>query len=140
MASETGLGARKALLLGGLVVVATCGAILLFGAGAAAEAPADQPIVVEEEVLEVHPLVPQGAIRSASWHTDGGVEPPPSHDPDASGGETTSLIEASGLGQDDERDARARKSLEEVVRRVNGLGVYVAPAEEKGRDKREAKE
>jgi hypothetical protein len=134
MASETGLGARKALLLGGLVVVATCGAILLFGGGAAAEAPSDEPVVVEEEVLEVHPLVPEGAIKSASWHK-AGAEPEHGHDPDAAGA-TTSLIEASGLGKDDEKDERARKSLEEVVRKVNGLGVYVAPAEEEGRDKR----
>lgn len=135
MASETGMGARKALLLGGGVVVATIGVILLFGNGTAAEGQADGPIDVEEEVLEVQPLVPQGAISTASWHKGGAAKPATGQDPDAGAGETTSLIEASGLGKDDEREARAQKSLEEVVRRVNGLGVYVAPAEEKGHKK-----
>jgi hypothetical protein len=118
-----GMSSTRALLLGGLVVVAVVGAVFLTGGDDGKESVQDQPAAPQEEVLEVHPLVPQGSIKSASWHK--GNPPVETLEPDED--ETVSLIEASGLGEDDE-EARGRKSLEKVVSEIHGLGVYVAPA------------
>jgi len=116
------MGNGKTLILGALVIAATVAAMVLLrddepaggGAGGAAAG-------AEVEPLEIAPLVPHGRITEASWATS---ERTPEDDPDSA------LDLVTDHDKDREREERANASLEETVRPIEGLGVYIAPAEE----------
>ncbi len=116
------MGNGKTLILGSVVVAATVAAMLLLrkdegevgGAGGAAAG-------AEAEPLEIAPLVPHGRITEASWATSART---PDDEPDSA------LDLVTEHDRDREQEVRANASLEETVRPIEGLGVYIAPAEE----------
>ncbi len=131
-----GMNRTRALLLAAFVLVATGAGILVLGGDDEAE---EEPVLAPqaEEVIEVTPLLPSGALKSASWHEAGGREAAAAEELEEGDG-TMSLIEEYGseLGES-EQDRRFRRSLEDMVSDIHGLGVYVAPAEEDEKKKEE---
>jgi hypothetical protein len=130
MAAEVneGIGKGRALLLGLLVVVAVVGAICF--AGSSGEGPKMPDEFVDEDVVEVSPMVPAGNLSNASWRTAEQIREDRAADEadeEANGGE--SVFENVEWAEDDHRRAYD-KSVEETVREIDGLGVYVAPVEE----------
>jgi len=122
------LGQSRALLLAMLVVVGTGGAIFVMGRGESDEAaPQKVEEAPEQEALEVTPLLTPGAIKTASWREEGEEEAPEGSN--LTVGREESLLDR--LGDEDDMDSRFEKSLETTVEPINGLGVYVAPAEKK---------
>ncbi|MHC4576954.1 MAG: hypothetical protein ACYTFD_20500 [Planctomycetota bacterium] len=115
----------RALLLGALVVAVTFGAIQLLSGEDPEEAAAAQE-AADDGVVEVAPVVPTEAIVSASWRTEEErrrAEDAVVEDEDAS------LLEGVVFGKAGEKRERYEKSVEEMVDDVEGLGVYVAPAD-----------
>jgi hypothetical protein len=126
MASEVsrGLGKGRALLLGLLVIVAVVGAIQLAAGPTEERTMPDE--FVDDDIVEVAPLVPTGNLTGASWRTAEQVRAERAAQDEEGGGE--SVFEHVQWGEDD--DLRAYdKSVEQTVREIDGLGVYVAPAE-----------
>jgi hypothetical protein len=118
------LGKGRALLLGLLVIVGVVGAIQL--AGGSDGEPTLPDDFIDDDVVEVSPLVPAGNMTNASWRTAEQVREDRVVEEEQDDGE--SILEQVQWGEDDNRRAYD-KSVEETVREIDGLGVYVAPAE-----------
>lgn len=127
MAAEkesTGIGRSRAALLALLIIAGVAGAIHF--AGRSGDAPPAAREYVDDDVVEVAPLVPANRMSGASWHSaeqardDGAAE-----DEQAGGGE--SVLDKVEWGEDEARRGYD-KSVEETVKEIDGLGVYIAPA------------
>ena len=122
---STGLGKGRAALLALLVIAAVAGAIHF--TGGADEEPAPKEFV-DDDVVEVAPLVPASRMSGASWRSAEQVrEDRAAEDEAAEEGE--SVLDTVEWGEDEE-SRTYDKSVEETVREIDGLGVYVAPAEQ----------
>jgi len=124
---------RRAILLTLFVVVAIGAAIHLAGGS---EEPAAMPEeFVDEDVVEVSPLVPTGSMTSASWRSAEQVrEDRAAEDLEAEengGGE--SILDQVEWGDDAAR-REYDKTVEETVSEIDGLGVYIAPPEKAKKD------
>jgi len=127
--SKTDSGRTRLLLLSLFVVVGTGGAIMLLGGGEEAPAAGKGPDL-DQEVIEITPLVPAESLAGASWHQrDSGARV---RKPDKDAGSTSLLDDYEfHRGDEGERKERYEKSLEEKMNAIHGLGVYAAPAEKK---------
>lgn len=120
-----GTGMSTTLLLAVLVIAATAGVMMLVrpardddgAAGGASKGTAAEP-------LEIMPLVSSGRIAESSWSNSNRERPVSLAEEDASPLDLVSMPDS-----DREEEERARKSLEETVRNIEGLGIYVAPTE-----------
>jgi hypothetical protein len=120
-------GNRKTLLWAALIVVATGGTIVFLGRGG--EEPETEPSLVvqeEEEVLELAPVLPEGAITDASWRS--GKQR--ARDARADEGESGSILDGVTWHEDEKRD-RYDKSVERTMEDIRGLGIYVEQPEDK---------
>ncbi|MEM8885538.1 MAG: hypothetical protein AAGD14_15845 [Planctomycetota bacterium] len=113
------------LLLGALIIAATVGGMIwVSGGDDETEAQASENKPVDENVIEVEPMVPQGRIASASWRTGETATPSESE------AETVSLLDSVEWGNlngsDDARKKRNEESLRKAMSQLNGLGVVVA--------------
>ncbi len=117
------MGTGKTAILGLLVVAATVAAIVLLRKEGDSEGGAGGAAAKAAEPVEIAPLVPHGRITSNSWSTS-------ADGPEEDEGDESDLDLVSHHDRDREEEARAAKSLEATVREVEGLGVYIAPAEE----------
>lgn len=122
---STGIGKGRAALLALLVIAAVFGAIHF--TGGAEEAPAPKEFV-DDDVVEVAPLVPASRMSGASWRSAEQVREDRAAEDEADL-EGESVLDKVEWGEDDESRAYD-KSVEETVREIDGLGVYVAPAEQ----------
>ncbi len=123
---STGIGKGRAALLALLVVAGIAGAIHFAGGSKDEPAPKEY---VDDDVVEVAPLVPASRMSGVSWRSSEQVrEDREAEDEAAVGGE--SVLDQVQWGEDDASRAYD-KSVEETVREIDGLGVYVAPAESK---------
>ncbi len=122
------LGQSKAVLLALLVVVAI-GAVFVMGRDNEDQSSQEQVEEAPEEILEVTPLLTPGAIKSASWRSEDREDADAERPNLAAAEPEESLLDR--LGGPDDKDERFKKSLEETVKGLDGLGVYVAPAEKK---------
>ncbi len=121
---STGIGKGRAALLALLVIAGIAGAIHF--ASGSEDAPAPKEFV-DDDVVEVAPLVPANRMSGVSWRSSEQVrEERAAEDEAATGGE--SVLDKVEWGEDDESRAYD-KSVEETVREIDGLGIYVAPAE-----------
>jgi hypothetical protein len=122
---STGIGKGRAALLALLVITAVAGAIHL-GSGSSEE-PAPKEYVVDD-VVEVAPLVPASRMSGVSGRSAEQVrEDRAAEDEAAVAGD--SVFDKMEWAEDDASRAYD-KSVEETVRDIEGLGVYVAPAEQ----------
>jgi hypothetical protein len=123
---STGISKGRAALLALLVIAAVAGAIHF--TGGPEEAPAAKEYV-DDDVVEVAPLVPASRMSGASWRSAEQVreDRAAEDEADVEGGE--SVLDTVQWGEDEESRAYD-KSVEETVREIDGLGVYVAPAED----------
>jgi hypothetical protein len=126
MAAEkgsTGMGKRRAALLALLVIAAVAGAIHFTGSD-------DKPVAkefVDDDVVEVAPVVPAAHMSGASWRSAEQVrEDRAAEDEEA----TESVLDKVEWGED-ETSRAYDKSVEDTVREIDGLGVYIAPADAK---------
>lgn len=120
-----GTGMRTTLLLAVLVIAATAGVMMLVRPatdGEGADGGASKGVAAEP--LEIMPLVSSGSIAESSWSNSNRERPA-----DRMGEEASPLDLVSMPDSDREEEERAKKSLEETVRNIEGLGIYVAPAE-----------
>lgn len=121
-----------------LVVVATAGAVILIGGGDSEGDPstaATEP--VQDEVLEIQPMVPRGKLMDASWRTEKGATPDPQPEEDEFSAFFKGEENLDPFGDEARGRKRADEALKETVRDIQGLGVYVAPepAEERKEEK-----
>jgi hypothetical protein len=120
----TGIGKKRAALLALLVISVIAGAIHF--AGRSEEAPPPKEYV-DDDIVEVAPLVPASRMSGVSWRSaeqvreDRAVEA-------ATLPESESVFDKVEWAEDDESRAYDR-SVAETVKDIQGLGVYVAPAE-----------
>lgn len=121
---STGMGKGRAALLALLVIAAVAGAIHLGGGKDEEIAPKEY---VDDDVVEVAPLVPASRMSGASWRSAEQVREDRAAEDAAVEGE--SVFDKMEWAEDDQSRAYD-KSVEETVRDIEGLGVYVAPAEE----------
>ena len=122
---STGIGKGRAALLALLVITAVAGAIHL-GSGSNESPPPKE--YIDDDVVEVAPLVPASRMSGASWRSAEQVrEDRAAVDEAAVAGD--SVFDAMEWAEDDAGRAYD-KSVEETVRDIEGLGVYVAPAEQ----------
>lgn len=129
---STGIGKGRAVLLALLVIAGIAGAIHF--AGGSKDQPAPKEFV-DDDVVEVAPLVPANRMSGASWRSSEQVrEDREAEDEAAVGGE--SVLDKVEWAEDDESRAYD-KSVEETVREIDGLGVYVAPADATKEPKKE---
>jgi len=127
MARDTKSGrSRTSILMALLVVVATATAIYLLGNDVGDDRENAAPVV--QDALEVTPGIPDGAIVSASWRADDGSKEAAAPESDDEGA-STSLLDGVEWGDESDRRERFEKSLEETVREIHGLGVYVDTSE-----------
>lgn len=128
----TGIGRGRAVLLALLVIAGVAGAIHFVGGSGDAPAPREY---VDDDVVEVAPLVPASRMTGASWRSAKQVrQDRAAEDEDAPG---ESVLDQVQWGDDDVSRAYD-KSVEDTVRDIDGLGVYVAPAETKPAQKKRA--
>ena len=120
-----GLDRTRALMLGALVIVATVGAIQLLSGDDAAPDPDEG--FVDEGVVEISPVLPSNAIVSASWRTEEERERSLDAAAEAEEAKSESQLDQVGFGDEAEKRDTYDKSVEETVRGIEGLGVYVAP-------------
>jgi hypothetical protein len=121
---STGIGKGRAALLALLVISAVAGAIHFWGGSREEPAPKE---FVDDDVVEVAPLVPASRMSGASWRSAEQVREDRAAEDEASAG-TESVLDQVQWGEDDDSRAYDR-SVEETVKDIDGLGVYVAPAE-----------
>lgn len=122
---STGIGKGRAALLALLVIASLAGAIHFMSG--ADEEPAPKEFV-DDDVVEVAPLVPASRMSGASWRSAEQVREDRAAE-DAAAEEGESVLDTVEWGEDEESRAYD-KSVEETVREIDGLGVYVAPAEQ----------
>ncbi|MFI5403204.1 MAG: hypothetical protein ACHQ1G_09725 [Planctomycetota bacterium] len=123
---STGMGKGRAGLLALLVIAGIAGAIHFSGGSRDEPAPKEY---VDDDTVEVAPLVPASRMSGASWRSEEQVRDDREAEAEAEaavGGE--SVLDKVEWSEDDESRAYD-KSVEETVREIDGLGVYVAPAE-----------
>ena len=120
------MGQTRALLLCVLVVLGTIGVILAFSGDDAADETL-APEAVDEEVIEVSPLIPSRAMTAASWRDGDNSRQAAVDDAEAKASESTSLFDGVEFGDEDDKRRRYEKSVEKTVAGIQGLGVYVAP-------------
>ena len=127
-----GMDKRRAILLTLFVVVAIGAAIHL---ASGSDEPAAMPDeFVDEDVVELSPLIPTGNMTSASWRTAEQVrEDRAAEDLEAEEGGGDSIFDDVEWGEDEER-REFDKTVEETVREIDGLGVYIAPPEKDKKD------
>jgi len=124
MSRAASTGARNTWLLALFILVGTGGAMYWLKGDGAQDAQTSRPEAApQEEVIDVTPLVPHGRIVSASWN-GAGTARAGSED---SARSVLDQVDWSTFGEDAERKTRFKESLEETVKDVDGLGVYVAP-------------
>ena len=126
---STGIGKGRAALLALLVIAGIVGAIHFMGGSKEEQAPKEY---VDDDVVEVAPLVPANRMSGTSWRSAEQVrEDREAEDEASAAGE--SVLDKIEWGADDESRAYD-KSVEETVREIDGLGVYVAPSEQPKKD------
>ena len=119
--ADTGTKANT-LLIAGLIVAATVGGMVWMHNSNEAEADeANQP--VEEEVIEIEPMISRAKIAEASWRTGATEAAPAPDDEDASVIDAVDWEHLRGTG---EGKAKYNESLRKAMDRVQGLGVVVA--------------
>lgn len=114
------------LLLAAFIVAATAGA-MVWMAQSDDDADTQQTEQVSEEVIEVEPMVPRARIASASWRT-GQTEA--GEEPGKDGASLIGSVEWENLGSDTEARDKYDASLEEAMKKVQGLSVVVADEDE----------
>jgi len=129
----TGTGKSRTILLALFVVAFVAGGIHLLGSSEEKTAPKEY---IDDDVVEVQPLVPASHMSGASWRSADQVRDDRAADEEASdAGE--SVFDHVQWGEDDEERAYD-KSIENTVKDIDGLGIYVAPADQ-GKKKTERK-
>jgi len=118
-----GTGKSRTALLALLVIAGIGGAI--YFAGGSKEKPVAKEFV-DDDVVEVAPLVPANRMSGASWRTSEQVREDRAAEDEVVHGE--SAFDNVEWAEDDESRAYD-KSVEATVRDIDGLGVYVAPAD-----------
>ncbi len=123
---STGIGKGRAALLALLVIAGIAGAIHFVGRSGDEE-PAPKEYV-DDDVVEVAPLVPASRMSGTSWRSSEQVREDRAAEDEASvAGE--SVLDKVEWSEDEESRAYD-KSVEDTVREIDGLGVYVAPADD----------
>ena len=120
---STGIGKRRAVLLATLVISGIAGAIHFVGGSEEAPPPKEY---VDDDVVEVSPLVPASRMSGVSWRSAEQVREERAAEAAVAG---ESVFDAMEWAEDDESRAYD-KSVEDTVKDIDGLGVYVAPAEQ----------
>ena len=114
------------LLLAAFIVAATAGG-MVWMAQSDDDADAQPTEQAAEEVIELEPMVPRARIAAASWRsgqTETGEEP------GKDGASLIGSVEWENLGSDPEARDKYNSSLEEAMKKVQGLGVVVADDDE----------
>ena len=122
------------LLLAAFIVAATAGA-MVWMAQSGDDADVEQTEQATEEIIEVEPMVPRARIASASWRsgqTDTGEEP------DKDGASLIGSVEWENLGSDTEARDKYDASLEEAMKKVQGLSVVVADEDDEDEPRKES--
>jgi hypothetical protein len=121
----TGTGKSRTALLALLVIAGVAGAIHFMG-GSDEKAP--QKEFVDDDVVEVAPLVPASRMSGASWRSAEQVREDRAAEEEETADESGESI--LNLVEGDDGEGRAYdKSVEDTVKDIDGLGVYVAPAD-----------
>ncbi len=119
----TGTGKSRTVLLGLLVIAGVAGAIHFLGGSETKPVPKE---FVDDDVVEVAPLVPASRMSGASWRSAEQVRQDRAAEEEEAAGESV----FDQVEWDENSEGRAYdKSVEETVRDIDGLGVYVAPAD-----------
>lgn len=121
----TGTGRTRTALLALLVITSVAGGIHFTGG------QDEKPVVreyVDDDIVEVSPIVPASRLSGASWRTSAQVREDRAAEDEIAHGE--SVFDHVEWGEDEEGRAYD-KSVEETVRDIDGLGVYVAPVDKK---------
>ncbi|MCK6461632.1 MAG: hypothetical protein L6Q95_17255 [Planctomycetes bacterium] len=119
----TGTGKTRTALLALLVIAGVAGAIHFLGGSEEKPAPKE---FVDDDVVEVAPLVPASRMSGASWRSAEQARDDRAAEEEAADDAGESVLEQ--VEWDDE-DRAYDKSVEETVKDIDGLGVYVAPAD-----------
>jgi hypothetical protein len=119
----TGTGKTRTALLALLVIAGVAGAIHFLGGSEEKPAPKE---FVDDDVVEVAPLVPASRMSGASWRSAEQVREDRAAEDEAADEAGESVLDQ--VEWDDE-DRAYDKSVEETVKDIDGLGVYVAPAD-----------
>jgi hypothetical protein len=122
----TGTGKTRTALLALLVIAGVAGAIH-FAGGSDEKAPPKE--YVDDDVVEVAPLVPAGRLSGASWRSAEQIREDRAAEDEADGGAGESILDQVEWDSDT-KDRAYDKSVEETVKDIDGLGVYVAPADD----------
>jgi len=120
----TGTGRTRTVLLALLVISAVAGGVH-FASGSEEKPVARE--YVDDDVVEVAPVVPASRMTGASWHSAEQVREDRAAEEETAGESILDQVEWS----EDDDDRAYDKSVEETVREIDGLGIYVAPADTK---------
>ena len=119
-------GGRRVLLLALLGIAAVAGVIAWPGGSSEADAAAPaSKAPATETTFEIKPVLMRGTIASASWR-DGPADATRVEDEQDSSARRNPLWEDARAT---ERREKYERSIEDTVAPLEGLGVYVAPAE-----------
>jgi hypothetical protein len=122
----TGTGKTRTALLALLVIAGVAGAIHFLGGP---EEKSPQKEFVDDDVVEVSPLVPASRMSGASWRSAEQVREDRAAEDSEAGDSGESILDK--VEWDDDGQSRAYdKSVEDTVKDIDGLGVYVAPADD----------
>ena len=130
----TGTGKTRTALLALLVIAGVTGAIHFLD-GSDEKAPPKE--FVDDDVVEVAPLVPASRMSGASWRSAEQVREDRAAEDDAAGETGESILDL--VGGDDGEGRAYDQSVERTVKDIDGLGVYVAPADDAKKKKKGAK-
>jgi hypothetical protein len=122
-----GTGKMRSVLLAVLVIAGVAGAIHFVGGSEGKPAPKEY---VDDDVVEVAPVVPAGKMSGASWHSAEQVREDRAAEEEEGAAHGESILD-NVQWSEDEKDRAYDKSVEETVKDIDGLGVYVAPADKK---------
>jgi hypothetical protein len=120
----TGTGKSRTALLALLVIAGVAGAIHFLG-GSDEKAPPKE--FVDDDVVEVAPLVPASRMSGASWRSAEQAREDLAAEEEAADESGESILDL--VEGDDGEAAAYDKSVEDTVKDIDGLGVYVAPAD-----------
>ncbi|HEX5136067.1 MAG TPA: hypothetical protein VFY93_03785 [Planctomycetota bacterium] len=121
----TGTGKSRTALLALLVIAGVAGGVHFLGGSDDKPAPKEY---VDDDVVEVAPLVPASRMSGASWRSADQVREDRATEAEAAGDAGESVFDQVQWDADD-KELAYDKSVEQTVKDIDGLGIYVAPAD-----------
>lgn len=121
----TGTGKSRSVLLAVLVIASVAGAIHFLGGSDEKPVPKE---FVDDDVVEVAPLVPASRMSGASWRSAEQVREDRAAEEEGADAAGESVFDTVDWDENSE-DRAYDKSVEQTVKDIDGLGVYVAPAD-----------